>query len=395
VLEWQALCVTMLFDFLSYHFISQPCVDIGSFSCGARINVNDPILHLTEEDDTDHTEEYDPIYSVPVERRDDQSCERDQLALDDEPLENNNGLDEGYANNATILSTNSSNNKKLLPLLEPSWNKMARMSQNKLPPSATDMLLQRLAEYENIGRLSKKEYSVYRNVLEKHPGSKQYLQQISNELDQVAQEARAAEISSSQSTKTADEHEHHNYSSREEPQPHSILHDPRREALSQRKFNVSWGDQDQSKDDADKYDNDDDDDENDNYEDKANNEGSSSALILEPADVWKGATEFDEHQLQELFVEMCFFARLGFVQPPCCLQCTYRESIPKKTPKTDCQRWVVWRKDAEKLLHPNRLDGNILIIQCHVARSLLAGESVDGREWDTEQKQVVVSRNKT
>jgi hypothetical protein len=386
----------MLFDKFSYHYIFQHFVDIGSFSCSARINVNDPILHLTEEDESDHTEIYDPIYSVPAERRDDQSCERDQLALDDEPRERNKYSDYGSAKTTTGSSTASSNNKKLLPLLEPSLNKMARMRQNKLPPSATDMLLQRLAEYENIGRLSQKEYSVYRNVLEKHPGSKHYLEQISNELDQVAQEARAAEISSSQSTETADEYEHHNYSSREEPQPHSILHDPRREALSQRKFNVSWGDQDhdQSKDDADKYDNDDDD-ENDKYQDKENIERSSSALILEPADVWKGAAEFDEHQLQELFVEMCFFARLGFVQPPCCLQCTYRESIPKKAPKIDCQRWVVWRKDAEKLLHPNILDGNILIIQCHVARSLLAGESVDGREWDTEQKQVVISRNKT
>jgi hypothetical protein len=334
----------MLFDFSSLF--------------GARISDDDPGLDPSEEDDTEHTEEYEVVYSVPVVRRDDQSCERDQLALDDEPRESNNDSDDG-----------------------PAGTEMARMRQNKLPPSATDMLLQRLAEYENIGRLSKKEYSVFRNVLEKHPGSKHYLQQISDELDEIAQEARAGEISSSQSTETADEHEHHNYSLREEP--HSILHDPRRDALSQRKFNVSWGDEDQSKDDADKDDN-----------DKENNEGSSSALILEPADVWKGAAEFDEKQLQELFVEMCFFARLGFVQPPCCLQCTYRESIPKKAPKTDCKRWVVWRKDAEKLLHPSRLDGNILIIQCHVARSLLAGESVDGREWDTEQKQVVVSRNK-
>jgi hypothetical protein len=355
----------MLFDFSSLLHLSTH----QFFLVGARISDDGPGLDPSE-DDKDHTEEYEVVYSGPVVRRDEQSCERDQLAFDDEPRESNNDLDDGPAGTDSSL-------------------RMARMRQNKLPPSATDMLLQRLAEYENIGRLSKKEYSVFRNVLEKHPGSKHYLQQISDELDEIAQEARAGEISSSrageisssQSSETADEHEHHNYSSREEP--HSILHDPRRDALSQRKFNVSWGDEDQSKDDADKDDN-----------DKENNEGSSSALILEPADVWKGAAEFDEKQLQELFVEMCFFARLGFVQPPCCLQCTYRESIPKKAPKTDCKRWVVWRKDAEKLLHPSRLDGNILIIQCHVARSLLAGESVDGREWDTEQKQVVVSRNK-
>lgn len=371
----------MLFDFSSYYYTtsSQPsCIGIGPFLCGACSNDDDDdhhdhsVLHPTEDDDKDLTEERnDPVYIAPVEQRDDQSCVRDQLDNEPEPRESNNDLGQS-------------------PLIEPSLNKMARMRQNKLPPSATNMLLQRLAEYESIGRLSKKEYSVLRNVLEKHPGSNHYLQQISSELDQIAQEARAVEISSSQSTETADEHDRYDYTSREEP--HSILHDPRKEALSQRKFHVSWGDQDQSKEDADA--DSDDVDENDNYEDKENNKGLSSALILEPTDVWKGAAEFHEQQLQELFVEMCFFARLGFVQPPCCLQCTYRESIPKKAPKTDCQRWVVWRKDAKKVLHPNRLDGNILVIKCHVARSLLSGENVDGREWDTERKQVVVSRNK-
>jgi hypothetical protein len=267
---------------------------------------------------------------------------------------------------------------------------MSRNIQNKLPPSATEMLVQRLSEYESIGRLSRQEYSVYRNVLEKHPGSKHYLQQISTELDQIAQSARAAEISSSRTTETAaadDEHdEHHHYLSSEEPQ--SILHDKNRDAVSQRKNHVSWGDQDESYNDDD----DDDDDDNDNDRDKENSARSSSTVILEPAQVLKGAADFDEDQMKELFVEMCFFARLGFVQPPCCLQCTYRESIHKKDPKKACQRWVVWRKDVQQLLHPDRLDGNILIIKCHVARSLLAGENVDGREWDTE-RQVVFSRN--
>jgi hypothetical protein len=350
--------------YFTTHTPQPSCVGIDPFSCGASANDDDTVLHPTEEDDRYHTEEHDR-YSVPVERRNDPRCERDQHDLDDEFRESNN--DDKY---------------KPLPLKGRSLNKMARQIQNKLPPTATEMLVQRLSEYESIGRLSRQEYSVYRNVLEKHPGSKHYLQQISTELDQIAQSARAAEISSSRTQETAaDEHdEHHHY---EEPQ--SILHDKSKENFSQRKNHVSWGDQDASN-------NDDDDDDDDNDQDKENSPRSSSTVILEPAQVWKGAADFDEEQMKELFVEMCFFARLGFVQPPCCLQCTYRESIHKKDPKTACQRWVVWRKDVQQLLHPDQLEGNILIIKCHVARSLLAGENVDGREWDTE-RQVVFSRN--
>jgi hypothetical protein len=155
------------------------------------------------------------------------------------------------------------------------------------------------------------------------------------------------------------------------------------------------------------------------YNNIKNNDNSNSntpQFILEPSDLWSGAVQFDPRQIQELFVEMCFFARLGFVQPPCCLQCTYRDcNDTSPTPTNNhqnhhrhpnacaaaaasnsskshnvrsCQRWVVWRKDANTLLHPNLLDGNVLIVQCQAAQRLLAGDQVDGCYWDAENKQV-------
>lgn len=82
---------------------------------------------------------------------------------------------------------------------------------------------------------------------------------------------------------------------------------------------------------------------------------------------------------------MCFFARLAIVQPPCCLQCVYRESYHQEC----CERWVVWRKDAKKLAHPDSLGDNIVMVPCWMAKRLTASgrsETVEGWKWDTEQK---------
>jgi hypothetical protein len=128
-----------------------------------------------------------------------------------------------------------------------------------------------------------------------------------------------------------------------------------------------------------------------NTEEEEDDEGKENQdIILEPIDLWHGPGRLTEDQMQEVFVEMCFFARLGFVQPPCCLRCTYRESMQKRT--KHCSRWVVWRKNAATLMHPNRLAGNILIMSCHVARKLLAGQVVQGREWDARKKQITLQK---
>jgi hypothetical protein len=98
------------------------------------------------------------------------------------------------------------------------------------------------------------------------------------------------------------------------------------------------------------------------------------------------STTLSEDQIADLFVETCFFARLGFIQPPCCMLCTYRESLQKATPNERCGRWVVWRRDATKVLHPNQLDGNTVAIKCHAARALLSGQRVDRYEWNKAKK---------
>jgi hypothetical protein len=94
--------------------------------------------------------------------------------------------------------------------------------------------------------------------------------------------------------------------------------------------------------------------------------------------------------IQNMFVEMCFFARLGFVQPPCCLYCAYRESVEKEPPNLECDRWVVWRKNALTLLHPHRLQGNLLAVQCQTARLLSNGQTIQAHSWDKQRKQVVL-----
>jgi hypothetical protein len=108
--------------------------------------------------------------------------------------------------------------------------------------------------------------------------------------------------------------------------------------------------------------------------------------------------------LKELFVEMCFYARLGYIQPPCCLHCTYTDcysssaspvqedddrmiiekrhtmkstKCSKSTQQSNipvpllCHRFVIWRKDTNIILHPDTMASNILILPCYLARQLL------------------------
>ena len=95
-----------------------------------------------------------------------------------------------------------------------------------------------------------------------------------------------------------------------------------------------------------------------------------------------------DDDLSELFVTMCFFARLGFDQPPCCLHCAYHNATKNNSPTSsspiingagdennsssggntnnenndddtakisECHNLIPWRIDASILLHPTRL----------------------------------------
>ena len=101
-------------------------------------------------------------------------------------------------------------------------------------------------------------------------------------------------------------------------------------------------------------------------------------------------------ETKNLFVGMCFYARLGFLQPPCCLQCSYENSENTDETKTNetnqsCLKPVVWRINASSshLLHPDKLKGNLIVIPCSTARSLLRGKVVDGKRWDRKQHLLV------
>ncbi|KAG7370154.1 hypothetical protein IV203_027900 [Nitzschia inconspicua] len=111
------------------------------------------------------------------------------------------------------------------------------------------------------------------------------------------------------------------------------------------------------------------------------------------------STSLSADAIAGLFTETCFFARLGFVQPPCCLQCNYREAIQSASPRLNCKRWVIWRRNANKTLHPSNICDNSIAVQCHSARKLTAGNIVESYKWDRTRKVLIEpsflrSRNK-
>mmetsp|Transcript_22461 Transcript_22461/g.31669 ORF Transcript_22461/g.31669 Transcript_22461/m.31669 type:complete len:213 (+) Transcript_22461:121-759(+) len=99
-------------------------------------------------------------------------------------------------------------------------------------------------------------------------------------------------------------------------------------------------------------------------------------------------------EVQNLFAEMCFFARLGFLQPPCCLQCAFDNEkisgLHKSSSnehiheKVNCNNLVVWRVNADENhhIHPKKLNGNTLIVSCSAAKSWLRGETKHKMRWD-------------
>ena len=108
--------------------------------------------------------------------------------------------------------------------------------------------------------------------------------------------------------------------------------------------------------------------------------------IVPPSDL---KNILSEHAVADLFVETCFFARLGFVQPPCCMSCTYKEALKGNIPDMDCDTWVIWRKNANKTFDPSNnadLTENAMVVQCKSARKLVTGKMVEGYQWDANKK---------
>jgi hypothetical protein len=261
----------------------------------------------------------------------------------------------------------------------------------------------RLGEYEAQGKVSRRDYVHFQSLLQKHPS---YRANIERELDLMIarQESLHHHDSSSSATSTASRSSTTEAtSSLARSSPSSILR-----KKSAGSLHVTWVDQDRrdlevvstketlrgtkhssATELLSKL----------SFEDKENSHvplapsvlGKQAILervdrILRPKDV-QGKLSLDE--IKTLFVEMCFFARLGFVQPPSCLHCSYRESINRKERSAACTRWVIWRRNATVVLHPDRIsDDLIILLQCRAARQLLRGEMVDGCCWNAKSKQV-------
>uniref|UniRef100_A0A7S3Q0E1 Uncharacterized protein n=1 Tax=Chaetoceros debilis TaxID=122233 RepID=A0A7S3Q0E1_9STRA len=94
-------------------------------------------------------------------------------------------------------------------------------------------------------------------------------------------------------------------------------------------------------------------------------------------------------ETQKIFVEMCTFARMGFVQPPTCIECAYSCSSCDENPK--CDNLVVWRQNAGEKhnLQPKTLEGNILFVTCSTAQAWMRGDKVHGKKWDSKDKLLV------
>jgi hypothetical protein len=141
--------------------------------------------------------------------------------------------------------------------------------------------------------------------------------------------------------------------------------------------------------------------------------------------------------LSELFITMCFFARLGFIQPPCCLHCAYHHASQATTTTADdsnnnnnndatttvsniseCYNLIPWRIDTSILLHPSQLttplpkttttsikenneeennsdsesnsSSNIVFLTCTTAQCLVNGDSYPSLRWDSRNKQLLL-----
>jgi hypothetical protein len=100
---------------------------------------------------------------------------------------------------------------------------------------------------------------------------------------------------------------------------------------------------------------------------------------------------------EKLFTEMCVFARMRFLQPPSCMHCIFTksqhegnvESKEDNDEERPCQNLVIWRRDANISIHPNMLDGNLLVISCAAAKLLMQNEMIQGQRWDKKTNQVV------
>jgi hypothetical protein len=111
-------------------------------------------------------------------------------------------------------------------------------------------------------------------------------------------------------------------------------------------------------------------------------------VIMDPSQLYN---QVPTTLLQRWFCEMCFFARLGFLQPPCCLQCLHHEAMHQGV-HTHCQNMVLWRRNANHKLHPDTLHTPklMLLVPCTAAKALTEGQVVQNDYyWDGKQRRLI------
>lgn len=249
---------------------------------------------------------------------------------------------------------------------------MFALGVRKKMNSQQQSLISLIQEYEAAGWLNGKQAYEYTRLLQKHPRSQDYT------LKEIQKAVATAGSSSNRLNTTTTKQEE----KKEAVAPaavavppilHPAHHHNHMDSSNHRQHVVSW--------------------EGDKPTNKLTPIKEVLPVYLESAD-FKTVLK-DDAAIKEVFVEMCFYARLGFLQPPCCLRCTYNEAKEQRSVDVTCRRWVVWRKQTDQPLHPDTLGNNIIMFQCHAVRKLLNGKPVAGQIWDAKRKQLIVLTSKT
>ena len=106
------------------------------------------------------------------------------------------------------------------------------------------------------------------------------------------------------------------------------------------------------------------------------------------------ASTLSTKEMENLFIDMSFYARLGFLQAPSCLKCAYRDAhagtdYREAIAAKGCGRLVLWRKDTALPIHPDNMQTNSVVITCATAKALMRGEVVGGYRWDKNSQKMV------
>lgn len=104
--------------------------------------------------------------------------------------------------------------------------------------------------------------------------------------------------------------------------------------------------------------------------------------------------KLDRNDTERVFVEMCVFARLGFLQPQSCLRCVYNSVLQDKVSENvkdqvPCERIIAWRKDANKKIDPENMKEILTFVKCHDAKEWASGRTAENMRWNQTTKKLI------